>query len=214
MAKFTVYFKDKAIQSGVFDSGVVHIGSDETSDLVVDSLAVAPAHAVAVIKDGTCVIKQMNDKFPLQINNRQMKECSLQDNDVINIGKHYIIYNAGGSMAASPGYASKNLDDLELNQKLLESVKQSEAHLQILNGEHIGRLLPLKKAMTRIGHEGAGVAVIARRKEGYFISALQEHDGLAVNNQPLSGRIVKLNTSDVLAVNKISMQFFWTEHDI
>lgn len=207
MAKFTVYFKDKAIQSGIFESGVVHIGRDETSDIVVDSLAVAPAHAVAIIKDGSCVIKQMNEKFPLLINNRQMKECNLQNNDVINIGKHYIVYSTTESVTpATP--ASRNPDVIALNEKLADNIKLPEANLQVMNGEHIGRILPLKKAMTRLGHEGVGVIVIARRKEGYFVSALQEHDGLIVNNQPLGDRIVKLNNNDVIVVDKTPMQFF------
>lgn len=207
MAKFTVYFKDKAIQSSIFEAGVVHIGRDETSDLVVDSLAVAPAHAVAVIKDGSCVIKQMNDKFPLLINNRQLKECNLQNNDVINIGKHYIVYNTTESVVpAKP--VSRNPDVQALNERLADNIKLPEANLQVMNGEHIGRILPLKKAMTRLGHEGAGVIVIARRKEGYFLSALQEHEGLAINNQPLGDRIVKLNNNDVIVVDKVPMQFF------
>ena len=207
MPKFTVYFKDKAIHAGVFESGVIHIGRDETNDLVVDSLAIAPAHAVAVVKDGTCFIKQMNDKFPLQINNRLMKECNLQDNDVINIGKHYIVFNTAESMI-SPGDFSRVHEESALPDLPVESVKVQEANLQVLEGEHIGRILPLKKAMTRLGHEKAGVVVIARRKEGYFISALLENEGLTVNNQPLDNKIVKLNHNDVVVIDKIPMQFF------
>ncbi len=206
MAKFTVYFKDKAIQAGVFESGVVHIGRDDSNDLVVDSLAIAPAHAVVIIKDGACVIKQMNDKFPLQINNRQMKECKLKNNDVINIGKHYILYNTANSMITAD--AGRNQDVSLHDEKIPDSVKLPEANLQILNGDHIGRILPLKKAMTRLGHEGGGVVVIARRKDGYFISALEEHNGLAVNNVPLGERTLKLNTNDVITVDKTPLQFF------
>lgn len=207
MAKFTVYFKDKAIQSNIFDAGVVHIGRDDTNDLVVDSLAVAPAHAAAIVKDGSCVIKQLNDKFPLLINNRPMKECHLENNDVVNIGKHYIVYNTTSSQAPIRP-VSRNPDVLALNEKLVDSVKLPEANLQVMNGEHIGRILPLKKAMTRLGHEGSGVIVIARRKEGYFVSALQENDGLIVNKQPLGDRIVKLNNNDVIVVDNVPMQFF------
>lgn len=207
MAKFTVYFKDKAIQSGIFDSGVVHIGRDETSDLVVDSLAVAPAHAVAIIKDGTCVIKQLNEKFPLLINHRPIKEANLQHNDVINIGKHDIVYTLTESMLPK-GPVSQNPDVLALNEKLESSIKLPEAKLQVMNGEHIGRILPLKKAMTRLGREGAGIVVISRRKEGYFVSALQGHDGLLINNQPLGDRTVQLNDGDVIVVDKTPLQFF------
>lgn len=52
MAKFTVYFKDKPIHSGIYEAGVVHIGRDDSNELIVDSLAVAPIHAVVVIKNG------------------------------------------------------------------------------------------------------------------------------------------------------------------
>ena len=212
MAKFTVYFKDKAIHSGIFDSGIVHIGRDETSDLVVDSLAVAPAHAVVVIKDGTSVIKQMNEKFPLLINDQTTKEWNLKNNDVINIGKHYIVYNTTDEFAekifeTSPADAT-DPDVRALNQKLEDANKMPDANLQVLNGVHIGRILRLKKAMTRLGHEGAGVIVIARRKDGYFLSALQGHDGLIVNRQPLGDRTVQLQNNDVIVVDSTEMQFF------
>lgn len=207
MAKFTVYFKDKAIQSNIFESGVVHIGRDDSNDLVVDSLAVAPVHAVAVIKDGKCVIKQMNEKFPLLVNNRPIHDCSLQNNDVINIGKHYVVYNTIEAVLDNR-HVSDNPDVQALNEKIVDNVKLPEANLQIMDGEHIGRILPLKKAMTRLGHESGGVIVIARRKEGYFLSALQEHAELLINNQPLGNRSVKLSNNDIVTVGKISMQFF------
>ena len=208
MAKFTIYFKEKVIHAGVFESGVVHIGRDDSCDLMVDSLAVAPAHAVAVFKDAGWVIKQLNDKFPLFINNRPMKECTLQNNDVINIGKHYIVFNTEWSSTTSHAEIVKNKPLPALSELLPENIKAPEAGLQVMNGEHIGRILPLKKAMTRLGREGAGVVVIAHRKEGYYISALQGDESLAVNQQPLGDKIVKLHHADVIVVDKIPMQFF------
>ncbi|OQW78710.1 MAG: forkhead-associated protein [Proteobacteria bacterium ST_bin11] len=212
MAKFTVYFKDNAIHTGVFESGVVHIGRDETSDLVVDSLAVAPAHAVVVIKDGTCVVKQLNEKFPLLVNDQRTKEWSLQNNDIINIGKHYIVYNTTEEFAEKVLISKPadfgDADVRALNEKLEDAVKSPDANLQVMNGMHIGRILRLKKAMTRLGHEGAGVIVIARRKDGYFLSALQGHDGLAINDEPLGDRTVQLQPNDVIVVDSTSMQFF------
>lgn len=213
MAKFTLYFKDKPIYSGIYDAGVVHIGRDETNELVVDSLAVAPAHAVVVIKDGRCIVKQLNEKFPLLINNQATKEWTLQNNDVINVGKHYIVYTLTESFLdaepfAAPPAFSHDADVLALNQKLEQAGKQQEANLQIMDGPHIGRILPLKKAMTRLGHDGAGVVVIARRKDGYYVSALQGHSGLAVNKQPLGENTVMLRNNDVIEVDKTPMQFF------
>ena len=207
MAKFTVYFKDKPIFSGIYDSGVVHIGRDDTNELVVDSLAVAPAHAVAVIKDGECIIKQLNEKFPLLVNNQPVKQWSLQNNDIINVGKHYIVYNATEFIHGIN--ASTDDPDIQvLNEKLENASKQLEGKLQIMDGPHIGRILSLKKAMTRLGHEGSGVIVISRRRDGYYVSALQGHDGLALNNEPLGDRTVLLQSNDVVIVDKTPMQFF------
>lgn len=213
MAKLTLYFKDKPIFSGMYENGVIHIGRDDTNEIVVDSLAVAPAHAAVVMKDGSCMIKQLNEKFPLLINNLAVKEWALQNNDVINVGKHYITFSVTESVLNDQFQtqitASEKDPDLQaLNHKLDQSAKQQEANLQIMDGPHIGRILPLKKAMTRLGHEGAGVVVIARRKNGYFVSALQGHDGLAVNKEPLGENTILLKHNDIIEVDKTPMQFF------
>lgn len=213
MAKLTLYFKDKPIFSGIYDSGVIHIGRDDTNEIVVDSLAVAPAHAAVVMKDGNCMIKQLNEKFPLLINELAVKEWALKNNDVINVGKHYITFSVTESFLNNQAQTQDTTADTDpdvqaLNHKLDQSARQQEANLQIMDGPHIGRILPLKKAMTRLGHEGAGVVVIARRKNGYFVSALQGHDGLAVNKQPLGENTVLLKHNDIIEVDKTPMQFF------
>lgn len=207
MAKFSVYYKDKVIHAGTFASGVVHIGRDESNDLIVDSLAVAPAHAVAIIKDGICIIKQMNEKYPLMINGMHMKECCLENNDVINIGKHYIVYTKPYFLNLNTS-VTKNKTFQGFAEEMADSDKLPDAHLQYLDGEYIGRILPLKNALTSLGHEEEGVVIIARRKLGYYISALEEHPELLVNDQPLGDRIVKLHNDDVIVVDNTPLQFF------
>jgi len=146
------------------------------------------------------------------VNDQHTKEWSLQNNDIINIGKHYIVYNTTDEFSEKVLVSTPadfgDADVRALNEKLEEAVKSPEANLQVLNGMHIGRILRLKKAMTRLGHEGAGVIVIARRKDGYFLSALQGHEGLAINDEPLGDRTVQLQRNDVIVVDSTSMQFF------
>lgn len=159
------------------------------------------------------MVKQLNEKFPLLINNQATKEWSLRNNDVINVGKHSVVYNTTESFVRQSSTAlyapSRSDEDLEaLNEKLETNVRLAEAHLQIVDGPHIGRILPLKKSLTRLGHEGGSVAVIARRKDGYFVSALQINDGLLLNNEVLGERTVQLQQNDVLKIDKTPMQFF------
>jgi len=208
MAKFTIYFKDKAIQSYIYDTGVVHIGRDDTNDLVIDNLTVAPAHAVVIVKQSGCVIKQLNNDHPLVVNHEKTKEAVLQNNDTISVGKHTIIYSTTESIAPAQTNNSANKDVDFLNVKLESKVKIPDANLQVLDGQHIGRILPLKKSMTRFGHAGSGVIVISKRKDGYHISSLESDVNITVNQQPLADKTIHLNTNDIIIIDNISMQFY------
>jgi len=203
MAKFTIYFKDKAIQSHIYDSGVVRIGRDESNDLVIDNLTVAPAHAVVIINADNCIIKQLNDEHPLFINGEKTKEAFLHQNDEISIGKHSIIFSITESV--SP-IANKDVD--ALNIKIDEKTNTPNANLQVLEGKNIGRILPLKKAMTRFGHNGSGMVIISKRKDGYFISSLESDSKILINKKTLADKTIQLNNNDTILINKVLMQFF------
>jgi len=207
MAKFTVYFKDKALNSSVFDAGVVHIGRDETNEISIDSLSVAPVHAVVVIKENGSIIKQLSSEHPLSINGEQTEEHVLSNNDRIELGKHHILYNTTENLTNAFSPKSDKAGNA-LNKQLSENAQLLEASLQILNGPHIGRIIGLKKTMTRIGNSNAGIAVISRRKDGFYVSALENPEKLEVSNQPVGENSVKLSDNDIITINDVSMQFF------
>ncbi|MGZ8193263.1 MAG: FHA domain-containing protein [Methylobacter sp.] len=209
MAKLTVFFRGKAIHSALFENGIVHIGRDETNDLIIDSLAVAPAHAAIIIRNDGCTARQLNDDFPLVINGIKTKESSLTNNDKISLGKHDIIYHLTESVA-QPQQISSPLykDPLLSNQELSGNANIPGANLQIIDGDNIGKLLPLKKAMTRLGHTGSGVIAITKRKSGYFVYVLENIGTITLNNKPLDDNMVQLNNNDVLVINNTSLQFF------
>jgi hypothetical protein len=62
--------------------------------------------------------------------------------------------------------------------------------------------------MTRLGHDGNGIIVISKRREGYFVSVLENSGTITVNNEPLNDKSLKLNTNDVLVIDNTSLQFF------
>jgi len=210
MAKFTVYFKDKIIQSHLFDSGVVRIGRDETNDIVIESLGIAPAHAVIIIKENSYVIKQLNNEFPLFINNESNKESLLHNNDIISIAKHTIVFNSSETVnpfdIKNPD-SSENKDLKSLNSKL-EEKNTLKGNLQVMTGPHIGRILNLKKPITRLGQNGSDVVIVTKRKNGFYISTLENNSNITVNQQSLVDRSILLNNNDVITINDLSMQFF------
>ena len=217
MAKFTIYFKDKVLQSHLFDSGIVRIGRDETNNLVIDNPAVAPAHAVIIIRDNSCIIKQLNNDYALSVNDEAVKETLLHEGDKIFVGKHTILYNTTEAVkveVSAPVFAPTSSP---VNQsakangssKPKDNLKIPDANLQVMDGPHIGRMLPLKKPMTRFDHKGAGAVIISRRREGYFISSLDDDaDKITVNQQPLADKTICLQSNDIVVIGNTAMQFF------
>lgn len=210
MAKLTVFFKDKVIHSRLFENGIVHIGRDETNDLIIDSLAVAPAHAVIVVRDSENTIKQLNDEFPLIVNGEQIKTGALRNNDTITIGKHNIVFNDSESVDTMP----QQLEDLiqkdvvTLNKYIEGDLRIPTANLQIISGNNIGKILPLKKAMTRLGHSESGIIAIVKRKDGFFVSALEHANSILLNGEPLGNNSALLYDNDMLVIGDITLQFF------
>ena len=208
MATLTLRFKDKLIRAYRLETGVaINIGREESNEICIDSLAVAPTHAVVVHNsEGETVIKQLNDKFPLTVNDLPGNEHQLNEGDRISIGKHVLQY----SDAATPQELSQSsqIQASWPDQEIDLSVKAPEANLQVLNGKHIGRLIPLKRALTRLGKTGSGIVVIAKRKEGYFLSPLEGEQTIRVNSQSLSQQTVRLSHGDTLEIDQTAMQFF------
>ena len=62
--------------------------------------------------------------------------------------------------------------------------------------------------MTRLGRGDKGIAVISKRREGYFLSPLASNQSLTVNYEPLKDSAVKLNDNDLVVVDQILMKFF------
>ncbi len=210
MAKFTVYFKDKVKQSHIFDSGIVRIGRDDTNDIIIDSLAIAPAHAVIIIKESGCIIKQLNNEFPLTINNESSKATLLQNNDVISLAKHTIVFNSTESVNNIPIKNTRKKDnDVEfLNRKLQDKLNSLNGNLQVMDGPHIGRILSLKKPITRFGQSNSDVVLVSKRKDGYYISTQKGISKILINQQPLTDKSMILKNNDIIVIDNLSMQFF------
>ncbi len=208
MAKLTVYFKNNVVHSYQIEAEKpVHIGRDETNDLVIDSNAFAPAHAAVVIRGDTCVIKQLNDDFPLVINGKKTKMANLHQGDTITVGQHDIVYSANETNSAGSGQASKQVP---VNRKIIQnSYIPHVANYQVISGANIGKIFHLKNPMMMLGEPGRGIVVISKRKDGYFASVLEKTDNITINKEPLGDKTVMLNHNDVLAIgHSMTVQFY------
>ncbi len=209
MVKLTVFFKNTTIHSKLFESGVIHIGRDESNDLIIDSLAVAPAHAAIIIRDSGCSIKQLNDSFPLIINGEVIKEAILNNNDTLSLGKHDIVFYNSEPLEDTPQTVhSASDEESSFNQEINANLNPPAANLQFIAGKNIGKILPLKKALTRLELSNGGVVIITRRVDGYYVSAIDDGATTTLNDIPVHDSSLKLSDSDVLNFEHSSLQFF------
>lgn len=211
MPKLTVYFKDKEIRAFDVHEGMVRIGRDETNDVTIDSLAIAPVHAVIAVRDGVATIRPLQDEFPIAINGVKSKEAVLSNNDMIAIGKHHVRFNINGDAEHAPvgDIAAKVADSAPA---MLFGIEPELPHgnFQIMDGDNIGKIIPIKKNMVQLGRAGHGIVVVTRKKDGYFVSTLESKGSLTVNGEPIDNKIIKLRDNDILSINDRSLQFFFS----
>lgn len=211
MAKLTVFFKDQPIQTAECGSVVIHIGRDESNELSIDSLALAPAHAAIIQRGSEQLIKQLNPDFPLIINGKKQNKYHLKNGDIINIGKYHILYEPLDSSAQEPFTATKKTVSNKPHH--LSHSDVPNASLEIKGGKHLDRQVPLTSNMTRIGRKGSGIIIITFKKQGYFASVLEPGNQLKVNNEELTDKSVQLKHNDILLINNTPMHFIWTEEE-
>jgi hypothetical protein len=200
MAKLTVYFKNNVIRSYSFEAERVRVGRDETNDLVIDSPEFAPVHAVIVTRGDRCMIRQLNEDFPLVLNGKNTKEDKLQHGDRITAGHYDVVY--------STNEANNNTEQAQLSHKTKPNYIAHTANYQVISGIGLGKIFHLNTPMTMIGEQGSGIVVISKRKDGYFASVLENVGTITLNNQSLDDKIIKLNHHDVLVVNNTTIQFY------
>lgn len=228
MARLTVTFKGRTIQVLPLETGSTGIGRDEDNVLQIDSLAVAPHHAVIDVEARGMVLKLLDTEYPLLVNGQKVREHVLKDGDSIVVGKHELYFMdddptarvggvrrpGGNGGAAEKARPTKVVSDVVAAAAAATDKGIPEAGLQMLNGKHIGLVVPLRNPLTRLDREEACSAVIARRVDGYFLASLSSAEinepAILVNGQPIGDASCKLNDGDIIKINRHRMRFFLT----
>lgn len=211
MARLTLTFKGISLQVMPVEAGEIGIGRDPDNAMCIDSLAIAPRHAIIQAGGDGAMIRQIDPDHPVFINGQKIEEHRLQDGDRIHIGKHVLHYNDApviSTMAEpEPRLPQSEVADDPTGTK--PAHHGPEASFQVLKGKHIGVVIPIRSALTRLGKDDLGTpAVIVRRSDGYFLSALAAVDAVQINDVQIQEHSVRLNHGDIVRVNQHVLKFF------
>ena len=186
MAKLTLSFKDRKLRVIALHDDDCLIGRAPGCTIEVDSLAIEPRHA-CIRRDGTTfVIEAADDGAVIEVNDKPVSApCTLSEGDRIQIGKHTLVYSVE---------TDSSRPDTEL------ASVPATGWMQIQSGSHLGRIIRLEKAFTRIGKPDGNLAVIARREDGYYLSHLQGEQATQINRQVVDEGTRQLQNGDHIMV--------------
>jgi pSer/pThr/pTyr-binding forkhead associated (FHA) protein len=210
MAKLTLSFKGRVIDVFHIKSEKTKIGRDEDCTIPIDSLAIAPVQVVITRNDDQSYLLQAQEEaFPVLVNHEKTEETLLNHGDVIQVGKHTLsfsedVMDLGADLG--PNATSDNVT-AETEPDDNDESQANSGILQIINGDNFGRIIPLKRNMTRIGHTGGNCAIIAKREDGYIISFLEGTDPPLVNKKPIGNQAQMLKDGDIIELDGTQMQY-------
>ncbi|MFC1602444.1 FHA domain-containing protein [Pseudomonadota bacterium] len=231
MAQLKLSFKGHPITVHHFDdnSEVTIIGSDPGCTLVIDSLAIAPLQAKIICDQNGCKVIALTNKIPTLVNHHTIEEHQLSHGDVIQMGKHTLTFAEDDQIFASPPLNQAkptktdaanpplNIDNTN-DQPTLEGISSEDIAaveqqsqlttcVQIVNGKHFGRVIPIDSGLTRLGINGLVTAAIAHRKDGYFLTHLEGSKLPYVNGDVIEEHSQQLFDGDKIQIGNIRMIF-------
>lgn len=232
MAKLTLKFKDNVL--GDFDlppGGALRIGRRKENDIVIDNLAVSGFHAKIESIGEQWVLIDLKSKNGCFVNEQLINSHWLQDGDVINIGKHQLVFND-----KEAGCPAQDIDN-DAPQTMIMETSQYRAMIRksapnypspfrrakklicelvfLAGGE--GRVR-LKNKLIKIGRDdtadiqirglrvGRFAATISRRPDGFHLSYVGGMARPKINGEPVH-RSAPLKDMDIIEVGPAKLQF-------
>jgi hypothetical protein len=192
------------------------LGRRPYNDIVIDNLAVSGEHAVLYLNGAEVFIEDLNSTNGTYVNGKAIKHQLLQNNDIIEVGKYKIRFQADpvGVAAAAPASPAPHVAPVgaatapsAASAPASAPAAPAGAVVRLLNGAAAGREVPLVKVVTTIGKPGVAVAAITRRAQGFMLSHVDGTQPPTVNGTPIGKEPVNLHDGDLLELAGIQMQF-------
>jgi hypothetical protein len=202
MAKLVLAFEGKIIRSHQLGEGEICIGRNPACDIQIESLKVGDRHArIQRQAEGEYRLVADCAKPPVLVNHVPVSEHLLQHGDILQLGDYSLTFSDD-----PVDFIHSTGTFVPLAKAAPDEPAPPSAFLQITSGQALGRIIPLKRSLTRIGHAGTDTAAVAHRHDGYYISHLEGHPP-TVGGQSVGEQAVLLKNGDVVKLGALVMEF-------
>lgn len=196
MHQLTLSFRDRKLKVFQLKGECITAGRDSACNIVIDSLAIEPVHARFMIKDNSVKVSPATQQARIILQGAALQEHLLQHGDKLVLGKHTLVYQQHRS--------GDNADDTHEDKKPVAK----PGWLQFASGAKMGRSIPIRKHLMRIGQRDNCIALISTRDDGFYISHLEGPQQTRVANANLADQSHKLEDGDAIQIGKTRMLFF------
>jgi len=229
-------FKEETVGKYDLKKGeALTIGRRENNDVVIENLAVSGHHAKIDSVDDGFLLTDLKSKNGSFVNKQPVSSHWLKDGDVIDIGKHTLVfaYEEGESRPDDSAAVSMDQTMVMDTQKYREMIAKSPAEKEPQKPEKevpIGVLsflaggegeVKLLKKLVKIGKMsssdivvgglmvGQTAATISKRPNGYYLSYVGGISKPKVNGETVKMSVL-LKEFDVIEVGSVKMQFLYS----
>ncbi len=215
MAKLSVYKGGKAVGEIDFDEGLT-LGRNTDNDLHLDDPAISQHHARIEAQDGHFRLEDLDSTNGTRVNRRQVGKIGLHDGDEISAGPYLLRYSGPDAPPSFQDTMILQLEDLAQGEdrkmdQALETTERADAEslparIEVLSGDSAGEILRLEEEQTPVGVPGTQVAVVARRRDGYYLVPVG--GGLPlINGEETPPRATRLQDRDRLEIAGVKLSF-------
>lgn len=221
--KLIVKYQGTVIREVELKDAQLTVGRKGDNDLIIEDPSVSGHHAKVVKIQSVYFVEDLHSTNGTLINNTPVERYQLHDTDVIMIGSYRLHFQDVVKADMVPAWSP--VDEAEQTMVLkgqkprdLPARSPKTAMLKIVAGRTDCHEYHLHHQLTVIGaEEGATVklqgwfapklaAMIGRRGEGYYISAVQDGRKILVNDNVVKSQI-DLTDGDRVEVAGVKMYF-------
>ena len=165
------------------------LGRRSYNDIELNDLTVSGEHAVLHVKKGEIVIHDLNSRNGTLVNGQTVMQQVLVDGDELEVGVFRLRLQMQSEFSSN------------------RAARVLTASLEVLQGAPIGEPIAMSRPINTIGNPGQNVAVVARRRQGFFITHLEGLSYPMVNGESIGLAAFALDHDDVIELGGATYKF-------
>ena len=233
MAKVLLKYKEAAVKEYILDKELTTIGRKPDNDIVIDNQAVSGHHAAIKVEGDAIWLEDLSSLNGTFVNSQKISKTELFNGDVALIGVHTLNVTSDKNRAGdakSFTVRGRSMDETMViapdDQKKIikaadKTIPEPQGGFVVREGSTDQKEYELKERVSAVGKEEGSaiklkglfapklVALINRRKEGYFITPAGGKE-LKVNGKTIDRRY-DLKDGDLVEVAGLKLQFYLKE---